>query len=143
MLSKHRSRVITESRWGDKAMKASLNSNSLQISPTLKAEKEKSDKAKKGNDQKNGNGKKKNGNSNNSGSSDAKKSKKSGIMCSLCGPESTHSDLTCFKSHTTPEALAKIEENKKNPDMKRHFKSLEHAARKRNGSDSNSTTKSP
>ena len=145
LFNKHRSRVLTESKWGDKAMKASLNSNSLQISPTIKANKDKEKETtqkRKGNNGGNNSGNNKNGQKkpNETGANDqnAKKPKKEGT-CSLCGVSCGHTDLTCFSSHTTTDAKAKIEENRRNPEMKRHFRQLDHAARKRSGQSEKST----
>ena len=111
-------------------MKESLLSNSLHLSPVMQAEKEKTAKSKKNND---GKGKKRDGKANADGGKDgnpAKKGKKD-LQCSHCGPTAGHTDLHCYHDHQTETAKAKIAENRKNPDMSKHFKQLDHAMKKR------------
>ena len=135
MLDEHRTRVITESKWGDKDMRDSLNSNSLQISPVMAAEREKLSKAKKTGD---GKGKKRdgkpnqNGQNGQNGQSDGKKPRKE-LQCSLCGPTAGHVDMHCYHKHDTEEAQKKIATNRTLPDMSKHFKQLDFATKKRGG----------
>ena len=133
MLNKHRTRVITENKWGDKDMKESLNSNSLHLSLVMQAEKEKAAKNKK----KDGKGQKRDGKANqengqngNGQNGNAKKAKKE-LHCSHCGPNAGHTDLHCYHDPNTEAAKAKIAENRKNPEMSKHFKQLDHALKKR------------
>lgn len=123
--------IFQDNKHGVKELKDSLTSNSFKPSPYSKAEAEKK-KAQEGK----GDGKKRKGKGNGkeNGSTNQpgeKKSKKSVAQCSLCGPEAGHTDLFCWKSHTTDKAKEAIEANKKKPEMAKHFKNLEHAASKR------------
>ena len=137
-------------RHGTPELRKALSSNSLQKSPTIKdMDQKRNQNSNSGGGEGNGQNKKKKkknngqGGQNNSeaGSSSTteapktdKKTKRKlelASTCSIHGLDCGHNDLTCFDDPTLEANQKKIEANRANPKMKRHFHDLDFAAKKR------------